>query len=76
MGGQTVELLENGLRVHDLEVPRRAVADYFRHVPEDERVFQWILRPVRATVPLWREPPCRGGVSHHDAAGCAVAPLR
>ena len=29
----------------------------------------WILRPVRATIPLWREPPCRGGVSHHDAAG-------
>ena len=30
---------------------------------------RWILRPVRATVPLWREPPCRGGLSRHDAAG-------
>ena len=29
----------------------------------------WILRPVRASVPLWREPPFRGGVSHLDAVG-------
>jgi len=29
----------------------------------------WILRPVRAGVPLWREPPFRGGVSHLDAVG-------
>ena len=36
----------------------------------------WISRSVRAGVLLWREPPCRGGVSHHDAAVCAVAPPR
>ena len=29
----------------------------------------WILRPVRASVPLWGEPPFRGGVSHLDAVG-------
>ena len=54
----------------------KVVTEWRLLIPADVMEDLWILRPVRATVPLWREPPCRGGVSHHDAAGCAVAPLR
>ena len=50
-----------GAARHATVTPHRA----HRH----ERSSRWILRPVRATVPLWREPPCRGGLSRHDAAG-------
>ena len=61
--------------------PAMAQKTYASHVRllSDQRwqaLAQWISRSVRAGVPLWREPRCRGGVSHHDAAGCAVAPPR
>jgi hypothetical protein len=42
MGETTVELLENGVRVHALDVPSKGVADYLRQVPEDDREFQFV----------------------------------
>jgi hypothetical protein len=42
MGETRVELLENGVRVRDLDVPSKGVADYLRQVPEDNREFQFV----------------------------------
>src|SRR5438128_2226770 len=32
-----VELLTTGVRIHELNVPRKSVADYLRELPQDER---------------------------------------
>lgn len=42
MGEATIELLENGVRVHDLDIPRKSVADYLRQVREEERESQFM----------------------------------
>jgi hypothetical protein len=42
MAEATVELLERGVRVHHLDIPQPAVADYLRQFPEGERELQFI----------------------------------
>jgi hypothetical protein len=42
MGETTIELLEGGVRIHDLDVPSKGVADYLRQVPEASREFQFV----------------------------------
>ena len=68
--------VQTGLRVSELTAVRNADIALGRGAHVQVLGKGWISRSVRAGVPLWREPPCRGGVSHHDAAGCAVAPPR
>jgi len=36
MTDKRIEVMENGIRVHDLDIPRRDVADYLRRIPEEE----------------------------------------
>jgi hypothetical protein len=42
MGEATIELLEKGVVIHNLAIPRKVVANYLRELPEEERETHFI----------------------------------
>lgn len=42
MTGKQIELMDSGIRVRDLEIPRKDVADYLRGIPEEERELAFV----------------------------------
>jgi hypothetical protein len=57
------------LRLADLARSQAARAASEEAVMIFGQLGYWILRSLRASVPLSGEPPFRGWVSHHDAVG-------